>query len=186
MYIRTGLEVPQKWSENATARLATQYKGYSFNQSRIMADAFRRAWKMDGMKGIAKVTAITSALFPIAGEFIWSVDSLVNSGDPSKRDDVLSMLDDGGPIDNYISALAHMAGLGIGYSVMRAANRNALEAYAGGPLLNLIADEFSGLYHGVKTGNFDQWYRTNFHKVPVIGSQLAKHIVPTKQQEAEQ
>jgi hypothetical protein len=183
MYIRTGLETPTSWGENSVSRIATQYKGYSYNQGRLILDAFRRAYQMHGIAGIAKVGAIVGALFPIAGEFIWSVDSLVNSGDPTKRGDVLKWLDDGGPIDNYISALAHMAGLGIGYSVMRAANRNAIESYMIGPLGNLISDEFSGLYHGVRSSNFDQFYRTNFHKIPVVGSYLSRELFPTKSQQ---
>lgn len=183
MYIRTGLEVPHQWSTNATTRLATQYKGYSFNQARIMADAYRRSYKMNGLAGIAKTSAITGALFPIAGEFIWSIDSLVNTGDPTNRDDVMKNLDDGGPIDNYISALSHMAGLGIGYSVMRAANRNALESYLLGPMGNFIADEFTGIAHGVSNGDFDRFFRTNFRKVPVVGSYIQRKLLPTQAQQ---
>ena len=185
MYIRTGLEVPHKWSENATTRLATQYKGYSFNQSRIMYNAYKRAYAMHGLAGIAKVSGVVGAAFPIAGEFIWSIDSLVNTGDPTNREDVMKMLDDGGPIDNYISALAHVAGLGIGYSVMRAANRNGLESFMIGPLGNFIADEMTGAIQGIEKGDFSRLARTNLRKVPVAGSYLQRQVLPTKTQEKE-
>lgn len=130
------LDIPYVWKNNATHRLATAYKDYGFREAKLIKDAFKNAKQGEGWKGVAKLTAAMSIMWPIVGEMNKAAESLVTLRNAWSDDDQKNAF----LHNEYFDAIAHAGGFGIVYSAMRSASHNNLAGWVIGPYLGLPVD----------------------------------------------
>jgi hypothetical protein len=183
MFIKSPLNTPQKWEENSISRTLYMYKPFAFNQSRMMKQAIVDAWKKDGVAGAAKVVGTIATLFPAAGELIWSGDELLMGHMPDRREDRIKAFEQTfgeniatRGIDEWASAIAHVGGLGVTYSILRSSYAQAMTNYLAGPFLGWAGEEVMGILNTVRKQDPKYFLKPNLRRIPVIGPAVSNLI----------
>lgn len=164
---------PFKWQQDGFKRAMWWYKDFLFNQTRFMKEAIKRDFRKGNAEGIKTIAWIATA-FPVVGEVIHSLENAATGNNPFARPEEDKFNTPGVGKNEYIDAVAHAAGLGMGYSIMRAAKRNGLADYFAGPLYSTGMD----LYQDAQAGRGRAIGRTILMKAGVGGPALANIIVP--------
>ena len=177
MGMRSPLETPYMWEQNAMARLTTLYKHYGFRQARLIKDALKRGWQGEGVIGAAKIMTALGLAFPIAGELIKGAEGAVTLKNPWTAERKKQNLAG----NEYLDAFANAGGFGMMYSITRAARHNHLGGYLMGPHISTAAD----LAQDVMNLRGKSVARDVLRRMGLPGRALSDIIVPPKKKESE-
>lgn len=172
------MKTPWIWQQNPTNRLLFLYKNFQFREGKMLQNAIVRGFR-GGPVSFVKTLGILTTTFPIAGEVIGDLSSIA-TGHGLDRDKSIKHWT-GNPIaDRLIDDYAHVAGLGIWYSIARSTGYKQLLQWAAGPVFGSLDEVAEGLI-GAAHGKTKAIERTVLRRVPVIGSALTNALLPSEQ-----
>jgi hypothetical protein len=192
MFISRGLRTPPGWEHNYAMRFAFMYRHYIFSQGKLLKDSLIRSYELARQGNpipLMKTVAIIGAIFPAAGELIKGAEGLATGHNPLSEDfqkrritpvenvaEVFGIKHNtiAGAADEYLDAVSHTAGLGIMYSILRSAKRNALAEVMVGPYGTTLADLGQDMYHM----KGEELARDVLSRAPVVGSAASQYFLP--------
>jgi hypothetical protein len=184
MFIRSELDTPYTWQHNVVSRLAFMYKNYPYNEGRLITNSIRDSFRRSPMDGF-KTLAILGTAFPIAGEIIKHVENFVLGSNTDLKDNILPPKvfrdmgfghDESDYMSEYVDAMSHVAGFGVAYSMVRAAQRHNLGGYMMGPIPSTVMD----MTQDALSGNGRKLARSVGYRVPVVGPYVTNKVLPRR------
>lgn len=170
----TVLELPKRWKQTPEMRMLTMYKSFAFNQAKFIKDhVFKPA-----LKGDMRPLIYFSTIFPIAGEAIADIKTLVRRGDLKSRPDGRFILDR--LVDNYLQlgSLGILADMMYGLS---SPNDSTFLRFLGGPLAGDVADAHRVWQDFWQRKEFDELGKQVTRRVPVVGPIVSDKLFGQKQ-----
>lgn len=137
MFKRDATQTPFRWEGGPMTRTAFMYKHFMFNQSRLVYNAFKQAYREEGAIGVLKTTAYLGTLYPAAGMLVQGAENLIMGKQFTDTD----FKPTGNEYtDFYLNALAHAYSFGIAFGIYNSAKRRGLERWAIGPVFSKSLD----------------------------------------------
>jgi hypothetical protein len=79
-------------------------------------------------------------------------------------------------MSEYVDAMSHVAGFGVAYSMVRAAQRHNLGGYMMGPIPSTVMD----MTQDALSGNGRKLARSVGYRVPVVGPYVTNKVLPRR------
>ena len=121
-----GIDLPA-FVQSPEGKVFFQFKTFAFSQSRLLKDTIKRDIQNRNFTGIMRTLLVLGTVFPITGEVLQDIRSLVTR---SKRPT--------DALDRYVDDIVSAGGLGIATDLWRAAEFNSLVETAFGPTVSTV------------------------------------------------
>lgn len=174
------IDLPPWWSGSPEVNLITQFKRYSFVQTKNMKDAFKQ--------NPLKTAAVIGTVFPALGELVGNTKAGIKGAARAiwNKEDIQKAIGEevagrGEGLDRYYNDLVQAWGLGILGDLYEGSQRGptgVLETLAG-PLAGDISTAAHGA-HRASQGNWGPLKRQAVRMIPWVGTGLASGIKDTQ------
>jgi len=177
-----GIDLPAQWTGNAAVDLVTQFKKYSFMQTRNMKEAY----KANKVKTIATLLTV----FPALGEVIGDTKATIKGGVKGFMDEgadkeaiaseIVKAIEARGEVgvDRYLENLGQAWAFGLFGDMFKGAARgpSGLTDTLAGPTAGDLSDIASGAYNLGTKGQGYHLARTAARAIPFVGTAIAGNI----------
>jgi len=155
------------WATTPEGRLFTQFKVFAYNQALFLYDNVFGEF----FRGNAKPLVLFMTLFPMAGEVVADIRSLLTGQRRPRRF-----------LERYLQNIAWVGGLGVAsdiYKAVASGSELGLWRYIGGPVLSDVVGGVVGTVEAMR-GKPERLERmaVSYMPIPIVSRVLASHMVP--------
>jgi hypothetical protein len=156
-----------------------QFKNYIYGETRLIHDAVVSEFRAGRLGSGFKALLVLMIAFPLAGEAIADIRTLIKGGKIEDRPKGLK---------RYFDDIAQAGTLGMVQDFAQSASYGRSAEWIAGPTVGEVAETAENIARGVAAGtrekdptwNFRALGRQAFRRVPIIGTRLANWVFPAK------
>lgn len=186
-------------NRNPIARSMMMYKSFVNSQATFMQRELTMMLKNGDLKGLAQYVGTIGILFPAVAPLLTGAEVLARTGSikqaqqevQNRYQRLISPAGAGDWVSNYLGLISHLGTYGIFLSYINAMRAHRFAAAILGPMGGLLTTDAEDAWnaafnpsarsgHNVKPLERDMLKQT----IPVFGSELAHHLVPTKKEQS--